>query len=121
MYLIINNSRYTVSRRIKTDDTIRYLTVTPAPDVITGKIRMYTNEDVLMSEDDAEDYLRRIYTGTLLTLTNEPEPQPQPEPGPQPPTGMERLEAQVMYTAMMTDTLIEEEVPDVEGTNSEIL
>lgn len=111
MYLLINNSRYTVSRRIKTDDTLRFLTVTPAPDVITGKVRMYTNEAVLMSEDDAEDYLRRIYTGTLLTLTNVPEPQPQPEPEPQPeePSETERLEAQVLFTALMTDTLLEEE------------
>lgn len=121
MYLLINNERFTVSRRIKTDDTIRYLTVTPAPDVITGTIRMYTNEDVLMSEDDADDYVRKLYTGTLLTLTNVPEPQPQPEPGPRPPTDMERLEAQVIYTAMMTDTLIDEEVPNVEGTDAEIL
>ena len=109
MYLIINNERYTVSRRIKTADTIRYLSVTPAPDIITGTIRMYTNEDVLMSEDDAENYLRRFYTGTLLTLTNAPEPQAQQEPdAPQEPSQLDRIEAQAMYTALMTDTLLEE-------------
>ncbi len=41
---------------------------------------MYTNEDVLMSEDNADDFFRYTYTGTLLVLTNVPEPVPQPEP-----------------------------------------
>lgn len=107
MYLLINNERFTVSRRIKTADSVRYLSVTPAPDVVTGTIRMYTNEDVLMSEDDAEDYLRRFCTGTLLTLTNVPEPTPQPET-PREPSQLDRIEAQAMYTALMTDTLLEE-------------
>ncbi|MBR1659258.1 MAG: hypothetical protein IJ705_02955 [Oscillospiraceae bacterium] len=42
----------------------------------------------------------------------EPPAPPEPEPGPEPepePTEMERIEAQVMYTALMTDTLLEEE------------
>lgn len=41
----------------------------------------------------------------------EPEPQPEPEPEPVPPTpsAWDNLEAQVMYTALMTDTLIEDE------------
>lgn len=81
MYLIINNERFTVSQRQVTKDTIRYLTVTPKVDNISGKIQMYTNEDVLMSEDNADVYLRKYYTGTLLVLTNIPEPvPPQPEP-----------------------------------------
>jgi hypothetical protein len=39
-----------------------------------------------------------------LLLTNEPEPEPIPEPE---PTQMDRIEAQVTYTTMMTDTLLE--------------
>ncbi len=42
---------------------------------------------------------------TAMTAGVVPEPEPVPEP---PPTAMERVEAQVAYTAMMTDTLIEE-------------
>lgn len=33
---------------------------------------------------------------------------PQPEPQPEEPTWQDKMEAQVTYTAMMTDTLIEE-------------
>ena len=36
-------------------------------------------------------------------------PEPLPEPGPAGPTQLDRIEAQAMYTAMMTDTLLEEE------------
>ena len=36
-----------------------------------------------------------------------PMPAPEPMPGPE-PTQMDRIEAQVTYTAMMTDTLLEE-------------
>lgn len=80
MYLIMNNQRYTVSRRYKTEDTVRYLTVTPAPEVISGPIQMFRDDGFLMSEDNADDYVRKEYTGTLLTLTNVPEPHPEPEP-----------------------------------------
>ena len=78
MYLIINNARYTVSRRYKTADTVKYLTVTPAPDAVTGTVQMFRDDGELMSEDNADDYARKEYTGTLLVLTNVPEPQPQP-------------------------------------------
>ena len=38
----------------------------------------------------------------------EPLPMPEPEPVPEPePTQMDRIEAQVAYTAMMTNTLLE--------------
>lgn len=38
------------------------------------------------------------------------DPLPQPEPEPEKPTQLDALEAQVTYTAMMTDTLLETEV-----------
>ena len=34
-------------------------------------------------------------------------PLPEPEPVPEEPTQLDRLEAQAIYTAMMTDTLLE--------------
>lgn len=37
------------------------------------------------------------------------EPEPLPEPEPAGPTQLDRIEAQAMYTAMMTDTLLQEE------------
>lgn len=91
MYLIINNQRYTVSRRYKTADTVRYLTVTPAPDVISGPIQMFRDDGFPMSEDNADDYLRSYYSGTLLTLTNIPEPQPEP-PAPYVPSSEQILD-----------------------------
>lgn len=78
MYLIINGDRYSVSRRLVSSDTIKYLSVVPDPGEVTGVIQMYTDEDFLLSEDTADSYERKTYAGTLLTLTNKPEPVPQP-------------------------------------------
>lgn len=80
MYLIINDKQYTVSKRIVTHDTIKYLTVTPEPNNISGIAKMYTDEGFLLSEDNLDDFERKIYTGTLLTVTNKPEYIPQPVP-----------------------------------------
>ena len=80
MYLIINDNRHTVSKRIVTSDTIKYLTVTPEPDNISGIAKMYTDEGFLLSEDNLDDFERKTYTGTLLTVTNKPEYISQPIP-----------------------------------------
>lgn len=80
MYLIINDNQYTVSKRIVTDDTIKYLTVTPEPNNISGIAKMYTDEGFLLSEDNLDNFERKTYTGTLLTVTNKPEYIPQPIP-----------------------------------------
>ena len=76
MYLIINNTRHSVSKRIVTEDTVKYLSVTPAPEEISGIISMYRNDGFLMSEDNADNYQRRTYVGTLLQISNAPEPEP---------------------------------------------
>lgn len=76
MYLIINNTRHSVSKRIAKSDTIKYLSVTPAVEEITGTIQMFRDDGFLMSEDSTDNYERKFQTGTLLTLTNKPEPQP---------------------------------------------
>lgn len=75
MYLIINGNKYSVSRRIVSDDTIKYLTVTPEPEEISGTIQMYRDDDFLLAEDNADSFERRFCVGTLLTLTNKPVPQ----------------------------------------------
>lgn len=48
-----------------------------------------------------------VQGGVVTAMTAGETPEPVPEPVPE-PTAQERLEAQVTYTAMMTDTLLEE-------------
>ena len=46
--------------------------------------------------------------GVMTVTAWEPLPMPEPEPEPEPkPSQLDRVEAQVTYTAMMTDTLLE--------------
>ena len=78
MYLMINDTRHTVSRRIVAGDTIKYLSVTPAVEEIAGEIRMFRDDGFLLSEDNADDYARKSYVGTLLQISNDPEPVPVP-------------------------------------------
>ena len=78
MFLMINSkTRHSVSKRIVKGNTIKYLSVTPAPESISGPIKMFRDDGFLMSEDNADDYVRKSYTGTLLQISNDPEP---PEP-----------------------------------------
>ena len=78
MFLMINGkTRHSVSKRIVKGKTIKYLSVTPAPESISGTIQMFRDDGFLMSEDNADDYARKSYVGTLLQISNDPEP---PEP-----------------------------------------
>ena len=79
MYLEINDTRHTCSKRIKTKDTIKYLTVTPAPETIAGTIKMYRDDGFLLCEDNADSYEHIEYTGTLLYVYNGEKPKP-PDP-----------------------------------------
>lgn len=76
MYLIINGARHSVTKRIVSGKTIKYLSVTPAPESISGVISMYRDDGFLMSEDNADNYQRKTYVGTLLQISNDPEPTP---------------------------------------------
>ena len=61
-----------------------------------------TVNSIVASEEFVTAYCEEYgYTYELL-----PEPEPVPEPDPE-PTQLDRIEAQVAYTAMMTDTLLE--------------
>lgn len=80
MYLLINGNRHTCSRRIVTADTIKYLSVSPAPEEIAGKIEMYRDDGFLLAEDNSDGYERRYMSGTLLTLTNKAESTAPPKP-----------------------------------------
>lgn len=74
MYLLINGSKHTVKRRVASSDTIKYLGVTPSlrPTAIAGKIKMYTDDNVLISEDNVSNFSRKLMSGELLQLTNKP-------------------------------------------------
>lgn len=87
MYLVINEARHTVTRRVVTPDTIKYLGVTPDPTEISGIIHMYRDDGFLMSTDDSSQFSRTLFSGTLLQLTNRPAPNTDPFlPSPEPPT-----------------------------------
>lgn len=55
-----------------------------------------------------EDGVQFSDDGSVWVDPPTPEPVPDPEPVDPQPTQLDRIEAQVMYTAVMTDTLIEE-------------
>jgi hypothetical protein len=87
MYLRISGINYPVTRRLVGSDTIKYLGVTPAPLNVTGMIQMYRDDGFLMSVDNADNFNRHVYSGTLFQITNKPEadassfvpPEPPPE------------------------------------------
>lgn len=87
MYLRISGTNYTVTRRLVSSETIKYLGVTPKPIGVSGTIDMYRDDGFLLSSDNADNFSRSIYSGTLLQLTNKPEPDTSSfVPTPTPPT-----------------------------------
>jgi len=76
MFLSINGKIHSVTKRIVKGKTIKYTGVTPAVEEIAGTIRMFRDDGFLLSEDNADDYARKSYTGTLLQISNDPEPVP---------------------------------------------
>ena len=101
MYLLINNTRYPVTKRIVSKDTVKFLSVSPDPRPVSGLIQMYRNDGFLLSEDDAAGYTRQTYAGTILTLTNKPEPVPVPTPTPEPQATTAQTLAAVNFARMM--------------------
>lgn len=87
MYLMINGVRHTVTRRLVSSDTIKYLGVTPEPAEIVGTIEMYRDDGFLMSTDDSSKFSRKLISGFLVQLTNKPVPNTDPfVPSPEPPS-----------------------------------
>ncbi len=53
----------------------------PAP--ATGTVALCRDDGFILREDDPADYLRQVFEGGTLTLTNAPEPVPvEPAPAP---------------------------------------
>lgn len=107
MYIKIGDNQYPCTRRIVTSDTIKYLSVKPNPGEVTGKIQMYRDDGFLMSEDNADNYERQTYAGTILTLTNKPEPVPAPSPTPEPQATRAETLAAVSFARMVLPTVQE--------------
>ena len=105
MYIKIGKTKYPCTRRIVTGDTIKYLSVKPNPGEVTGKIQMYRDDGFLLSEDNADDYARQTYAGTIFTLTNKPEPVPVPTPAPEPKATKAQTLAAVSFARMMLPTM----------------
>lgn len=66
--------------------------------------KTYTGISRPWSETNEELAKREAYSGEY-TIEDDGQPEPEPEP-----TQLDRVEAQAVYTAMMTDTLLESEV-----------
>lgn len=107
MYLTYNSTNYPC--KCRPSKTMRYRELPedfPAP--VEGEIALYADDGFLLRKDNTADYLRQTFADGVLTLTNEPEPEiVEEEPIEEEPTQLDRIEAQVTYTAMMTDTLLE--------------
>lgn len=101
MYIKIGEIQYPCTRRIVTGDTIKYLSVKPNPGEVTGKIQMYRDDGFLLSEDNADEYARQTYAGTILTLTNKPVPVPVIPPAPEPQATRAEALAAVSFARMM--------------------
>lgn len=74
------------------------------PTPVGGEIILCADDGFILRIDKVEDYLRQSFENGVLTLTNLPEPEVIEDTG---LTAFDRLEAQIVYTAMMTDTLLE--------------
>lgn len=101
MYIKIGEIQYPCTRHIVTGDTIKYLSVKPNPGEVTGKIQMYRDDGFLLSEDNADEYARQTYAGTILTLTNKPVPVPVIPPAPEPQATRAETLAAVSFARMM--------------------
>ena len=78
MYLIINDVKYTCSRRDASKNEIKYMTVSPAVDLdtLSGTVQMYTDDGFLLSEDSVDKFERKTMSGNLFVMTNKPAPKP---------------------------------------------
>lgn len=117
MYVSINSAIYPGAKRGKGAQSVSYLAPgLPEGLAAEGVIYTYRDDGFLLCEDTVSDYARQESREGLLRLTNEPEPvtvEPTEgeaaEPVVEEATQLDRVEAQAVYTAMMTDTLLPEE------------
>lgn len=118
MYISINDVLYPGAKRGKGAQSVSFM-APGIPEGLTaeGVIVTYRDDGFLLCEDTVSDYARQEARAGLLRLTNEPEPEPaEPTEGTEETaepevevTQLDRVEAQAVYTAMMTDTLLPEE------------
>lgn len=107
MYITYNAEKYHC--KCRPAKTMRYSELPDDfPTPVNGEIVLCADDGFVLRTDNTADYLRQTFADGVLTLTNKPEPEPfEPEPEAEPePSQLDRIEAQVTYTAMMTDTLL---------------
>lgn len=73
MYITINGSKFSCTRRESDIYEVRYYGVSPTPESVSGEIALYTDEDFLLRTDPVSAYARQIIDGARVTLTNRPE------------------------------------------------
>lgn len=105
MYILYKDMKYSCDCKVGATMIYRNLP-DDFPSEVTGEIQLCADDDFVLRTDIVEDYLRYTFVDGVLTLTNIPESIPS-EPIEPEPTQLDRIEAQVAYTAMMTDTLLE--------------
>lgn len=118
MYIEINGVTYAGAKRAKGAQSVSYLAEGLSEGLeAAGAISVYRDDGWLLCEDNAGDYARQESKQGMLRLTNVPEPvavepaegEAAEEPVVEEATQLDRVEAQAVYTAMMTDTLLPEE------------
>ena len=109
MYILYNNTKYPC--KCRPASTMKYSGLPEDfPTPVSGEIVLCADDDFVLRIDKVEDYLRQTFVNGVLTLTNIPEPiieDVEMEYVKLEPTQLDRIEAQITYTAMMTDTLLE--------------
>lgn len=107
MYLIINGKKHTVSKRECNKDTIKYYSVSPAVEDISGIVQMYLERgegyDFLLSEDNLDDFKYKTMTGTLLRVSNKPAAAPKAPVVNTTTQDINQLRADVDYLATMME------------------
>lgn len=94
-----------VNELIKTGERTEEYTVTiPAEYDDEGNITVESHKEIRTRTVPATEIVYRDMTEEEIIATQECEEEPEVEE----PTQLDRIEAQTMYTALMTDTLLEE-------------
>lgn len=103
MYIIYNNVKYPCTCR-PSSTMVYHGLPDDFPFPAFGEIVLCADDGFTLRKDNAADYLRQVFEGGVLTLTNELEPEPVEEETEveRQPTAIEQLRADVDYIAIMT-------------------
>lgn len=103
MYITINNTHYPCTGYAPRGDTVTFSGVEGLELPVRGTVTLYADDGFELTMQDAGAYLRQIYEGGTLTLTNKPEPIPEPMPEPLEPQ-MDDITALQLAVAELAET-----------------